>query len=238
MRWTVIFLVFANIGYFAWGAWQESRGGYWLPGESGLYEGVYGERLVLLSETEDSDSLPWSSDAVPEVQGSLNPGAQSGTTAQECLIVGPFANAVEVDELQQRLYALGIDSQERAEASNQQQDYWVHIPPLPSRDAAIRLLRELQAQKIDSFVITQGELANGISLGLFSRSESAKVVSRRLTNAGYGVAIKSLPRTPEQWWLELDVAVAGKLSTAFWDETVDQFPGMKQLQAPCKKKVM
>ena len=141
---------------------------------------------------------------------------------------------VEVDELQQRLFAVGVSSKERADENSQQEDYWVHIPPLVSRDAAIRLLRELQAQRIDSFVITQGELANGISLGLFSRSESAKAVSRRLMGAGYVVAIKSLPRVPEQWWLEMDAAVEGKLSTSFWDEAADQFPELKKLKKSCK----
>ncbi|MFK0572821.1 SPOR domain-containing protein [Endozoicomonas sp.] len=233
MRWTVIFLVFANLGYFAWGSYHESREGYWLPEESDAYE-ASGERLVLISETGRADSS--SSGATAGMKAFRNSSAQAGRRqVNQCLVVGPFANVVEVDELQQRLFAVGVSSQEKADDNSQQQDYWVHIPPLPSRDAAIRLLRELQAQRIDSFVITQGELANGISLGLFSRSESAKVVSRRLTNAGYGVAIKSLPRIPEQWWLEMDAAVEGRLSSSFWDETADQFPGLKRLKMACQK---
>lgn len=232
MRWTVIFLVFANLSYFAWGSYHESRGGYWLPEESDAYEAL-GERLVLLAETIEAHSLS------PGDMSVVNPLMDSSIQSRrklvnECLVVGPFANVVEVDELQQRLFAVGVSSHERADENSQQQDYWVHIPPLPSRDAAIRLLRELQAQRIDSFVITQGELANGISLGLFSRSESAKTVSRRLTDAGYGVAIKSLPRAPEQWWLEMDSAVESRLSTSFWGETADQFPDLKKLKKSCK----
>ena len=38
-----------------------------------------------------------------------------------------------------------------------------------SKDKAIRLVRILRAAMIDSFVITDGPLANGISLGLFSK---------------------------------------------------------------------
>ncbi len=231
MRLTVIFLVFANISYFAWGSWQESKVGYWLPENDDAYTEASGERLVLLTETEESLQSRREDIAV---QPALNTSLYSGGEAQECLVVGPFANVVEVDELQQRLFAVGVSSKERADENSQQEDYWVHIPPLARRDAAIRLLRELQAQRIDSFVITQGELANGISLGLFSRSESAKAVSRRLMDAGYVVAIKSLPRVPEQWWLEMDAAVEGKLSTSFWDEAADQFPELKKLKKSCK----
>ncbi len=233
MRWTVIFLVFANLSYFAWGSYHESRGGYWLPEESDDYTEVSAERLVLLVETSGAHSA--TSSDMAGVKPLINSSIQSGRKlVNECLVVGPFANVVEVDELQQRLFAVGVSSHERADENSQQQDYWVHIPPLPSRDAAIRLLRELQAQRIDSFVITQGELANGISLGLFSRSESAKTVSRRLTDAGYGVAIKSLPRVPEQWWLEMDSTVESRLSSSFWDETTDQFPELKKLKKSCK----
>lgn len=233
MRWTVIFLVFANISYFAWGSYEESRGGYWLPEESDAYKEASGKRLVLLTEMEGSGSS--SAGDMTKIKPLLNSPAQAGfKLGSKCLIVGPFANAVELDELQQRLFAVGVSSKERADEYSQQQDYWVHIPPLPGRDAAIRLLRELQAQRIDSFVITQGELANGISLGLFSRSESAKAVSRRLIDAGYGVAIKSLPRVPEQWWLEMDAAVEGRLSSLFWDEAADQFPELKKFKKSCK----
>lgn len=232
MRLTVIFLVFANISYFAWGSWQESRVGYWLPETGDAYAEASGERLVLLTETEDARQSPGSEAGV---QPALNTSLHLGDVVQECLVVGPFANVVEVDELQQRLLAVGISSKERAEENSQQEDYWVHIPPLPSRDAAIRQLRELQAQRIDSFVITQGELANGISLGLFSRWEAAKAVKRRLMAAGYVVAIKSLPRVPEQWWVEMDAAVEGKLGMSFWDEAADQFPELQKLKAACRK---
>lgn len=225
MRLTVIFLVFANISYFAWGAWQESQIGHWLPDE---YEAHDGERLIMLSEIESSASSQLSGE-VAGVYASFKSANQFSDVAQECLVVGPFANLVEVDELQQRLFAVGINSQERADENSQEQDYWVHIPPLSSRSEAIRLLRKLQAQRIDSFVITQGELANGISLGLYSRRESAKAVSRRLSDAGYGVAIKHLSRVPEQWWLEMDAAVEGKLDTSFFGGA-----DLRKLKKSCK----
>ena len=229
MRWVVVFLVFANIGYFAWASWEDSKVGYWLPEAKEDHSEAAANRLLLLSEVQKA----------PEVNVVDVMGARSlldHEEKEECLVVGPFANAVEVDELRQRLLAIGVRSTERADEGSQQQDYWVHIPPLPSREAALRLLKELQAQRIDSFIITQGELTNGISLGLFSHKKLAENVSRRMSGAGYSVAIKVLPRVPDRWWLEMKSSAVKRLSSTFWDDVAVNFPGLEKMNALCRQK--
>lgn len=49
---------------------------------------------------------------------------------------------------------------------------WVLIPPQPA-DAARKQFRDIQRQGIDSYLVTQGEYRNAISLGLFESRESA-----------------------------------------------------------------
>ena len=225
MRSTVIFLVLANIAYFAWGSWKASRVGYWLPRqENAIHQQAYGERLVLLSELEHHDVSP---------PGNL-PAQGAVAAGRQCLTVGPFGNELTVSELRQRLLALGVSSELRAEQNDVYEDYWVHIPPLPSTDGAIRLLRELQAQRIDSFVITQGDLANGISLGLYPRQETATSISRRLKDAGYNVVVRPLPGLPEQWWLDMDAAAMARLDASFWDQAEQKFPHLQKLKTACK----
>lgn len=228
MRWVALSLVLLNVGYFAWGMFQQSRMSYHTRVGNGVPREEAGRRLELFSERQQAQS------SHQAVIAESSPPAPVSDEDTQCLFLGPFASAAQADQLQQRLFAIGVSSRERADENDQQSDYWVHIPPLPSRDAAIRQLRELQAQKIDSFVITQGELANGISLGLFSRKESATTVSRRLMEAGYPVAIKSLPKAPEKWWLELSDEEEGKLNERFWGEVAHQHPGLKKLKKSCK----
>ena len=231
MRWIILVLVFTNIGYFAWGSFQESRSNYQIHPDSGKAVVETGRRLTLLSEKQTEPSAEKRKLARPTPK----PKQQvSNDTTELCLALGPFQSPDLVDQVQQRLFSLGIESKERANKSKEAADYWVHIPPLASRDAAIRLLRELQAQKFDSFVITQGELANGISLGLFSKYNSAKSVRRRLIDAGYTVEIKTLTRQPESWWLELDGAAEEKLDNYFWDELVQRVPDIKKAKKSCK----
>ena len=212
MRLAVIVLVFANLAYFAWGSWQASQVGYWLPREDTAYQQVSGERLLLLAEREEVASKPLDDVPVPS----------SLTVTRQCLSVGPFASEVALAQWQQRLLSHGVSSGLRAEQSDAHQDYWVHIPPLPSTEGAMRLLRELQAQRIDSFVITQGDLANGISLGLFAQRETALSVMSRLKDAGYNVAMRPLPAAPERWWLEIDAAAEAGLGSSFWDQAGQQ----------------
>ncbi|WP_299734167.1 hypothetical protein [uncultured Endozoicomonas sp.] len=225
MRWIVLLLVFLNVGYFAWGFYKESRADYRLLETGFNYEDSAGGRLVLLSEMMEQEKPGQEAPSHLDI---------SGGSDGECLFVGPFDSPLEVDAIKQQLFSMGVDSRERADATSEIQDYWVHIPPLPSRVAAARMLRELHAQKIDSFVITYGELDNGISLGLFSKKEYAESVRRRLSDTGYTVKIKELSHSPEQWWLEMDSAVDEKLGADFWEQMSSRYPDAKKRKKNCK----
>ena len=76
--------------------------------------------------------------------------------------------------------ALDIQAEIRSVDAAAGLDYWVYLAPLASRQASLRQLKELQARKIDSYIITQGDLANGISLGIFPRSDSVKPLLRAI----------------------------------------------------------
>ena len=231
MRWILIFLLFANAGYFVWGYYQQSHQNY-PEVQAGVDQYVQeGKRIVLLSETrllEKPEPKPVQTKAEPEESEEI------GAKEEQCLVIGPFKSSAKADQLQQKLFSLGVASKERSDNETARSDYWVHIPPLPNRQAAIRLLRELQSQKIDSFVITQGELANGISLGLFSKEKSANEVSRRLLESGYQTAIKVLQREAETFWLEVTVKEAEKLGGRTWSDITEEHNSLKMLEKNCK----
>lgn len=228
MRWIFLVLFFANACYFVWGYYQQSHQNY--PEITPVVESTTnkGKHIVLLSEVEPK---PKKVVPVTTVQSKT---PESEQPLQQCLVLGPFRTAKKADLLQQRLFSLGLTSRERSDNEAAGEDYWVHIPPLPNRQAAIRLLRELQGQGIDSFVITQGELANGISLGLFTKEKSANGVSSRLSEAGYETAIKKLKRNPKVFWLEMDADKAGDLGGKLWADISKEYKGLKMLEKSCK----
>ncbi len=228
MRWIILALIFVNLGYFALGSFRASQSSYQIKSERPTEVAGVSKRLVLLSE-----SLPATLDQRIKNPVIITDKTQINDNDQQCLALGPFMNSDVVDQVQQRLFSMGVESRERTNNVARTADYWVHIPPMTSRDAAIRLLRELQSQKIDSFVITQGELTNGISLGLFSNYDSAKAVRRRLVNAGYPVEIEKLVLQPESWWLELDSGEEEKLDSNFWSELIERVPAIKKTKKSC-----
>ena len=230
MRWIILLLLIMNTGYFAWGTYQQSQSRYVKPVVSEP-EKPQGKRLVLWSES--GKNLP-KSDLLPEPVERNGHSEPEIAQNDQCLVVGPFGSSAKADEMQQRLFSLGVASRERSDNEAGSYDHWVHIPPLADREAAIRLLRELQGQGIDSFVITQGELANGISLGLFSKEASANKVSSRLLQAGYETRIKRLARQPQIYWLELAAKQADKITDDMWENFANEYNGLKVLEKSCK----
>ena len=230
MRWIIVLLLIMNTGYFAWETYQQSQSRYAKPVVSEP-EKPRGKRLVLWSES--GRNLP-RSDLLPELVERNEHSEPEAAQNNQCLVVGPFDSPGKADEMQQHLFSLGVTSRERSDNEASRYDYWVHIPPLAGRDAAIRLLRELQGQGIDSFVITQGELANGISLGLFSKEASANKVSSRLLAAGYETRIKRLARQAQTYWLELAAKEADKVTDAMWEKFANEYNGLKVLEKSCK----
>ncbi len=154
-----------------------------------LVEG--GESLVLLKESAASLSL-----ITPEKDGSLSPDPL-------CLLLGPFV-ALEVSDL--LLGALAevklqaeLVTQEIVKAPN----YWVYLPPFETRGDAVKKLRVLQAAKVDSYLITQGELANGISVGVFENIDSARRMLKRRKNQGYNVEVAELGKKEFEYWVAI-----------------------------------
>ena len=66
--------------------------------------------------------------------------------------------------------------------------------------AAVKL-RELQEKKIDSFIIPQGEIANGISLGVFDKQENAEKRQQAIVEMGYNPQLRINPRNYMENWV-------------------------------------
>jgi len=120
-----------------------------------------------------------------------------------CLFLGGFDQEASALVVEQRLLSLDIQSNVQSVDAAAGVDYWVYLPPLASRQASLRQLRELQSRNIDSYIITVGDLANGISLGIFSRRDSAEGVIGRLREFDYEAQIRELPRVHRKYWVRV-----------------------------------
>ncbi|TDQ36368.1 SPOR domain-containing protein [Thiopseudomonas denitrificans] len=219
MRLILLVLVAANIAYFAW---QN-------------YFNIYPERSVPVRVVESQvNGLPslvlLSESRVERSWQQTNPVVPQGLPGGRILL-GGFVSRDEVDELRQRLLGLGIAGQVVQKDVPAEEEFWVYMPPLSSRAATLRLLKELQARKLDGYLITQGELANGISLGIFPHENSAEAVLERLQMAGYQAQIKKISRNQTAYWFEVSAAAQRLLDDKLLESLLKDFPLMQYSQA-------
>jgi hypothetical protein len=216
MRWVFLLLLVLNSLYYGW---------------SHLNASAQSSNVLMLDkypETHENIRLVSDRGAYRE----SDPVALS--TGDVCLYVGGMAREESVRQLEQRLLSLDIQADIEEVDSTVATDYWLYLPPLASRQASLRLLKELQARKIDGYIIAQGDLVNGVSLGIFPNSDSAGSVMQRLRDAGYQPSMRELPRAHREYWAR----IAPESNRLIDDELLKRlflsFPGLRHEQKACR----
>jgi cell division septation protein DedD len=151
-----------------------------------------------------------------------------------CLFLGGFEQESAAAAVAQRLISLDIRSRVQSIDAAAGVDYWVFLPPMASRQASLRQLKELQARKIDSYIITQGDLANGISLGIFPRSDSAESVMQRLRDAGYEPSLRELSRAHRSYWVRIAPESRRLADDSLLQRLALDFNGLQHQLMPCE----
>ncbi len=146
-----------------------------------------------------------------------------------CLLLGPLDDRVKADQILSVFQDRNVKAELVAQSLVKAPNYWVYLAPFESRKAAISKLRELQSAKVDSYLITQGELANGISLGVFENIDSARRMEKRRKNQGYDVKVSELGKKEFEYW----VAILEEYSE---DLDVDVTKIMKKLEVSFEKR--
>ena len=163
----------------------------------------------------------------------LEPRGPSGHEGSVCVYLGGFDQESVALDVEQRLLSLDIDASVKPIDEAAGTDYWVYLPPLVSRQASLRQLKELQSRNIDSYIITVGDLSNGISLGIFSRKDSAESVVSRLQAINYMASIRELPRTHRSYWIQVRGIQQRLLTDSLLGELIRDFPKLGHQQMPC-----
>lgn len=240
MRWIFIVLLMCNGIYFLWQNYLVQGA---VPVEQTRLKQADASvpALKLLKELPSSElsaPAPVAKAGVPE-RPETEPEAKSPVVPepveQICWQIGPFKEEVSGKLVVGRLEALDIHLQLYPVEIADKPDYWVHIPPRVSRREALKLLKELQIKNIDSFLITEGELENGISLGFFTQPERAEKVLEQRIKQGYEAKIKRVPRTHTELWAVFNEGEYGKFSDALWDKITEGNQGLERRKNYCDK---
>lgn len=217
MRWMFLLLIVLNLFYYVWHQQQAPLRPKEVPLQVLAQDGK--RDIQLLSESDEP----------------VRREQPAGEAANDvCLFLGGFESESLALALEQRLISLDIRSRVQSVDAAEEVEYWVYLPPLVSRQASLLQLRELQARKIDSYIITQGDLANGISLGIFPREDSARSVMQRLHDAGYESALRELPRSHRRYWVCIAPESRRLVSDALLQALAFDFNGLQHQLMPCE----
>lgn len=221
MRWFVLFLLALNVFYYVWHQQQSPL----RPKEVAPLNLFHGEQrnIRLLSESAEAPLRRHVEEA---------PAPQAPSSA--CIYLGGFSAEDRARVLVQRLLSLDVQTSVQTVDAAAGVDYWVYLPPLASRQASLWQLRELQARKIDSYIITEGDLTDGISLGIFQRKDSADSVVERLKAAGYDALVRELARAQHDYWVQVAPESGRLVDDSLVRQLTSDFPELQKQTMTCK----
>lgn len=210
MRWLFLLLLISNGVVAFWSDWWSMSPVMTASGAKPQSRVMVEGGLQLLSELED--------DELARLEALKAARIKQGGEAEGplCDLLGKFESVQKADYMVERLAALDIAGkvQELEVASGIR--YWVYLSPEISKKEALRRLHELQAKGIDSYVIPKGELANGISFGLFNQQQGAVARQQEVKTLGYDASIKEVEHTHKEIWVLINPQDAGNLDEFTW----------------------
>lgn len=154
-------------------------------------------------------------------------------TAALCVTLGRFAEQAEAEQLRQRLLALDIESRLQAREVVVGADYWLVMPVVGGERHAVIQLSALQEQGVDSFLITRGEMAGSLSLGVFAREDYAQVRQEQLQQLGHDVRLHALNKIEQQYVVEVDSKARRLVDQAMLTRLRADFPTLQHQYQPC-----
>lgn len=169
MRVLCLFLLFANIVYFA-----AERG------DVKLFGGRQREPQRLAAQIAPETVRALSPAAVAQLEARARQPAPPPALA--CLEVGGYA-ADETARIEAALSALQLGAALTTRKAEEPTSFMVYIPPLGSMEAAQRKVEELRRLGVADYAILQdnGPLRFGVSLGVFRSDEAAQKRLAELT---------------------------------------------------------
>jgi hypothetical protein len=246
MRWVVLMLLLCNGIYFAWQRYLAPPS----PAGAATVIEPQGQRLLLLSEaggeaqplvrpvSRVATTPPGQGAADGRVdQAALQPvlagAAPEVPAAPVCHMIGPFREKISARQVRDRLAALPVRADLYQIDVPAKPVFWVYLGPMRSRQEAQERHRQLLAKNVESFTISEGPLANGVSLGFFTVAESAQAMLKMRREQGYDAKLREVARTTPEMWLVLGDGDDEKLSETLWQQVRAGTDGVERRKSLC-----
>jgi hypothetical protein len=202
-----LLLIAFNIGVAAWLAFGRAPA---VPLPPATDPGV--PELKLLSERAGAPAP-------------IAPESRAALASDRCESIGPFPTQADMRGAMQTLTPHVPRIQYREEQTHQSRGFWVYLPALPSRDAALAAARALSAKNVrDYYVVTAGDQQNTISLGLFHDRVNADTRRAQIAALGFNAQVSERVETLPVYWVDFVLPAQPGFNWQAW------LPGRSDLQ--------
>jgi len=252
VKWVILCLVLINVVFFGWQLSRDQEvvvAGEPVPPAT---RSAMVNRLLLVSELDrgvlrQRRNVPSPQpSAPPEQRSPAEVAKRHADTASvsrenalaaplesdiECYTVGPLQNEDDISALSAWFSAQGSLATLRSDERREVVSTWVFLPPLESRQAANDRMQEMQAANIDDiYVIPRGDMANAVSLGLFSQKDSLERRIVQLEERGFTPSVLPRYRTVTASWFDVATSAAEPITVGVLDQI---FPDLVIRQVAC-----
>jgi len=220
MKWLIYILLLVNLGMFVWHYQSAS------PEVTKLsQQQITLPKLVLLREVlPDSRSER----RFPDTEGDT-------TSRLHCYRLGPFVGKSSVGKALELLNAQGIQAQKSSYKDNNQDGFWVFIPPQSSRKKAKGIIKQFKTiGEKHFFLVANGEFKNAISLGLFSLRKHADARLAEMKKLGFSPVLRNVNLPKSMFWLDWERDPDNYISREVFINLRDRYKGIGQVEVACR----
>lgn len=217
MKYILVLLVLANLGFFAWNYTQP------LPeAETPAPRPLLNTGLTLVSEYEaETDALALDARRL-------------------CSQVSGFDDSQQAESFIELARGRGLEALLQVEPSAEPAQYRLYLPPTPTREIANLTLEDiadrLQAAElsIDTYLITRGELENAVALGVYEDRGTAEAVQTQILGLGYTPFIEEIAASTAEVQVWLRAPNSGRINDAEWLDLSAENGNLTRLENLCQ----
>ena len=182
-----------------------------------------GEMLFLLSEVPTLEKKRRLESAV---KSTIN-------DKSKCLWVAPFKSQEEAQNVLWNLADVGVNGKIKEREVVGDKSYWVYVSPRVSRERAMSIVEQLKGESVECVIIAAGELANGISLGIFGKQEKAARLRQVMREKNYPAEIREISRNKKIIGIEISEEESALISEDWWEKLGEEYPTIHYVNQMC-----
>ena len=223
MKRLAILLLFANIGFTVWHTWKPEKQVPEVP-----YTGF--QAVASLDRLSDVDL----DELTPRVPVSLR--RSSGRTVDNaCFAIGPmtgdYGDGTAMGRVREWLTSRGGEVGLRTDKHQEITYYWVYFPPTGTRDTARIRVKELAASAFtDALVISEGNMRNAVSVGIYGLRSLLERDLARLQTKGLEPEVRRVRRTGTAIWFTTQFPAEYEFPHRRFSVA---FPGLEAVDSRC-----